>query len=83
MSIEALIENVKALDNGIETLVENVKLLDNGIETARINNRDLGASVEAKLNDLIRQIEDTKHAFAVEIEERDRDLIRLREGAAQ
>lgn len=60
----------------------SIKALVESIETARINNRDLGVSVEAKFNDLIRQIEDTKRAFAVEIEERDRDLIRLMEGAA-
>jgi len=60
----------------------SVKAIVEGIETARINNRDLGVSVEGKLNDLIRQIEDTKRAFAAEIEERDRDLVRLMEGAA-
>lgn len=60
----------------------SIKALVEGIEQARVNNRELGVSVAGKLNDLMRQIEDTKAAFAAEIEERDRDLVRLMEGAA-
>lgn len=60
----------------------SIKALVEAIETARVNNRNLGTSVEAKFNDMIAQVEDTKRAFAAEIEERDRDLVRLMEGAA-
>ena len=60
----------------------SIKALVEGIETARSNNTALGVSVERKLNDMIAVIEETKRAFAAEIEERDRDLVRLMEGAA-
>jgi len=60
----------------------SVKAIVEGIEQARVNNRSFGASVEGKLNDLIAQIEDMKRAIAAEIEERDRDYVRLMEGAA-
>lgn len=60
----------------------SIKAVVEGIEQARINNRELGVSVERKLNELIAQIEDVKRAFAAEIEERDRDHVRLMEGAA-
>lgn len=58
----------------------SVKSIVEGIEMARTNNRNLGVSVEAKLNDMIAQIEDVKRAFAAEIDERDRDLERLLTG---
>jgi hypothetical protein len=60
----------------------SIKALVESIETARINNQNLGVSMEGKLNELLRQIEDTKRAFSAEFAERDRDLIRLMEGAA-
>ena len=60
----------------------SVKLLIESIEQARVNNGSCGATLEGKLNDLLRQIEDTKRAVAAEFEERDRDLVRLMEGAA-
>ena len=60
----------------------SIKTLVEAIETARVNNRNLGTSVEGRFNELLAQIEDTKRAFAAEIEERDRDLVRLIEGAA-
>ena len=60
----------------------SIKALIESIEQARVNNANLGASVEGKLNDLLKQIEDTTRAISTEIEERDRDLVRLMEGAA-
>lgn len=60
----------------------SIRALVESIEMARANNKNLGTSVEAKFNDLLAQIEETKRAFAAEIEERDRDLVRLMEGAA-
>ena len=60
----------------------SIKTLVEAIETARVNNKNLGTSVEARFNELLQQLEDTKRAFAAEIEERDRDLVRLIEGAA-
>ena len=60
----------------------SIKALVESIEMARQNNRSLGTSVESRLNELLGQIEETKRAFAAEIEERDRDLVRLMEGAA-
>ena len=60
----------------------SIKALAEGIETARKNNRHLGAMIEGRFNALIAEIEDTKLAVAAEIEERDRDLVRLMEGAA-
>lgn len=67
----------------------SIKALVESIETARVNNQNLGALLGgtlAKLSgDLIAlaaEIEKTKQTFTAEIEERDRDLIRLMEGAA-
>ena len=52
------------------------------IETARINNKNLGNSIEGKLNNLIGQIEDMKIGVAKEIAEQDRDLVVVMEGKA-
>ena len=60
----------------------SVKAIVEGIEQARINNKNLGVTFEGKLNALLREIEDVKVAIATEIEERDRDLVRLMEGSA-
>lgn len=60
----------------------SIKALVDSIEAARKNNRNLGASVEGRLNAVIAEIEQMKHDFSAEIEERDRDLVRLMEGAA-
>jgi hypothetical protein len=50
------------------------------IETARINNKNLGNSIEGKLNNLIGQIEDMKIGVVKEIAEQDRDLVVVMEG---
>lgn len=67
----------------------SIKALVESIETARTNNQNLGtllggtlAHLSAELVRLSTEIEKTKQTFAAEIEERDRDLIRLMEGAA-
>lgn len=60
----------------------SIRALVDSIETARKNNVNHGASVEGRLNALIAEIEQVKRDFAAEIEERDRDLVRLMEGAA-
>ena len=67
----------------------SIKLIVESIETARVNNGNSAAAVEGKLNELIREkndeirkLEDMKRAISAEFEERDRDLIRLMEGAA-
>ena len=60
----------------------SIKALVESIEQARVNNRELGVALEGKINHTIAQMEDMKRAFAAEIDERDRDLIRLMEGAA-
>jgi len=52
------------------------------IETARINNKNLGNSIEGKLNNLIGQIEDMKIGVVKEIAEQDRDLVVVMEGKA-
>ena len=52
------------------------------IETARINNKNLGVSVEGKLNNLISQLEDMKISIAQEIAAQDRDLVVVMEGKA-
>tara|TARA_R110000868_G_scaffold404384_1_gene682490 strand:- start:4428 stop:4634 length:207 start_codon:yes stop_codon:yes gene_type:complete len=67
----------------------SIKLIVESIETARVNNGNSAAAVEGKLNELIREkndeirkLEDMKRAISTEFEERDRDLVRLMEGAA-
>lgn len=60
----------------------SIKALVESIEMARANNREFGTAVERKLNDVIAQLENLKREFAAEIEERDRDQVRLMEGAA-
>lgn len=60
----------------------SVKAIVEGIEMARVNNRKLGATFEGRINDMIAQLEEMKRAIAEEIEERDRDHIRLIDGAA-
>jgi len=60
----------------------SVKAIVEGIEMARINNRNLGTSFEGKINEMIAQLEEMKRAIAAEIEERDRDHVRLMDGAA-
>lgn len=60
----------------------SIKALVESIETARMNNKNTATVVLAKLNEMIQQIEHMKTAVADEFAERDRDLIRLMEGAA-
>jgi hypothetical protein len=60
----------------------SIKALIESIEQARINNTNTATAVLGKLNEMIQQIEHTKTAVADEFAERDRDLIRLMEGAA-
>ena len=60
----------------------SIKNLIESIEQARVNNTNTATAVLAKLNDLIQQIEHTKITVGEEFVERDRDLVRLMEGAA-
>lgn len=60
----------------------SIKALIESIEQARANNTSTATAVLGKLNEMIQQIEHTKVAVADEFAERDRDLIRLMEGAA-
>lgn len=60
----------------------SIKALVESIEQARANNTNTATAVIAKLNDTIQQIEHMKTAIAEEFAERDRDLVRLMEGAA-
>lgn len=60
----------------------SIKAIVEGIETARKNNRHLGNSVEGRINAMIAELETMKRDFAAEIEERDRDLVALMEGAS-
>jgi len=60
----------------------SIKSVVEAIETARINNKNLSNSIEGKLNDLIRQIEDMKLGVIKETAEQDRDLVVVMEGKA-
>ena len=60
----------------------SIKAVIESIEQARANNTNTATAVLGKLNDMIQQIEHTKSAVADEFTERDRDLVRLMEGAA-
>jgi len=60
----------------------SIKLLVESVEQARANNTETATAVMGKLNDLVAQIERMKAQLADEFAERDRDLVRLIEGAA-
>ena len=60
----------------------SIKSVVEAIEIARINNKNLSNSIEGKLNDLIRQIEDMKLGVIKETAEQDRDLVVVMEGKA-
>lgn len=60
----------------------SIKALIESIEQARVNNTNTATAVLGKLNDMITQIEHMKTSIADEFAERDRDLVRLMEGAA-
>jgi hypothetical protein len=60
----------------------SIKALIESIEQARTNNTNTATAVLGKLNEMIQQIEHMKVSIADEFAERDRDLIRLMEGAA-